>query len=300
MPGPPNNFDPCLIVDAGAYDGSDTAYYLHCGYKVVAVEANPLLADEISRRFQSEVSSGRLQVLNVGISDQAGESDFWISDSNDQWGSFSKPIAIRRGSKVREHPIRVRCLRLCDILQSVGRPYYLKMDIEGNDALGVESLTPAIAPQFISVEFAHGMEMRLLNDLEALGYSRFKLLNQATFTDKHPIFQYEVGFRLARKLSIKVPPLRPLIGRIAPRSDFDDFHTRQGWQFPEGSSGPFGDQTYGDWMTSSEIRDRYRLLRRKYDKAREAFWWDLHATGAVPAQPSGEVNTTDTKHAPVG
>jgi FkbM family methyltransferase len=286
-----SNFDPSLIIDAGAHDGSDTAYYLHCGYRVVAVEANPILAEDERRRFPSEVSSGRLQVLNVAISDQAGESDFWISDTNDQWGSLSKKIATRRGATVCEHPIRVQCLRLCDILRAVGTPYYLKLDIEGHDALGLESLTPVLTPQFVSVEFAHGMEMRLLADLETLGYFRFKLLNQSTFTDRPPIFQHEIGFRFARKLYRRVPPLRPLIGKIARRSDFDDFHTRHGWQFPDGSSGPFGDQTYGNWMAANEIRDRYRRLRRKYEKAHEVFWWDLHATGARPTQPRREFHT---------
>src|SRR6516225_4417085 len=193
-------FDSSLIIDVGAYDGSDTAYYLHCGYRVVAIEANPDLAVQVERRFQPEVADGRLQVLNVGISDQAGESDFWISETNDQWGSLSKLVATRRGAKVRQRPVRVHCLRLSDVLHGVGTPYYLKMDIEGNDAVGLESLTRDIAPQYISVEFAHGMERRLLEDLEALGYCRFKLLNQITFTDKRPVFNDEIGFRAMRKV----------------------------------------------------------------------------------------------------
>jgi FkbM family methyltransferase len=273
-----STFDSSLIIDVGAYDGSDTAYYLHCGYRVVAIEANPELAVQMERRFHPEVADGRLQVLNVGISDEAGESDFWISETNDQWGSFSKLIATRRGATVRQHPLRVRCLRLCDILHDAGTPYFLKMDIEGNDAVGLESLTMDIAPQYISVEFAHGMEMRLLEDLEALGYGRFKLLNQITFTDKRPIFNDEIGFRVMRKVCRKIPPLRPLIRTVAYRSDFDDIPAKHDWQFPEGSSGPFGEETYGKWMNRNEILDRFKRLRREYDKASEIFWWDLHAT----------------------
>jgi len=271
-------FDSSLIIDVGAYDGSDTAYYLHCGYRVVAIEANPDLAVQVERRFQPEVADGRLQVLNVGISDQAGESDFWISETNDQWGSLSKLVATRRGAKVRQRPVRVHCLRLSDVLHGVGTPYYLKMDIEGNDAVGLESLTRDIAPQYISVEFAHGMERRLLEDLEALGYCRFKLLNQITFTDKRPVFNDEIGFRVMRKVSRKIPPLRPLIRTVAHRSDFDDFQAKHDWRFPEGSSGPFGEETYGRWANANEILDRFKRLRREYDKAGQVFWWDLHAT----------------------
>jgi hypothetical protein len=36
-PGVPSAF----IMDVGAHNGDDTAYYLHRGYRVVAVEASP-------------------------------------------------------------------------------------------------------------------------------------------------------------------------------------------------------------------------------------------------------------------
>ena len=76
--------DPSLIIDVGMNDGSDTAYYLHCGYRVVAVEANPELVSEAERRFRREIKDGRLTLLNVGIAEQAGEKDFWIAEANHQ------------------------------------------------------------------------------------------------------------------------------------------------------------------------------------------------------------------------
>jgi hypothetical protein len=127
------------------------------------------------------------------------------------------------------------------------------------------------------VEFAHGMEMGLLGRMLDLGYGRFKLLNQVTYTDKPPIFEHETGLRVLRKLYHQVPPVRPLIRAVARRSDFDTFCPTDSWKFPAGSSGPFGEQTYGRWMTSSEIMKRYSALHRAYDKAGAGFWWDLHA-----------------------
>lgn len=32
---------PALVIDVGMHNGDDTAYYLHRGYRVVAIEANP-------------------------------------------------------------------------------------------------------------------------------------------------------------------------------------------------------------------------------------------------------------------
>jgi len=40
------------------------------------------------------------------------------------------------------------------------------------------------------------MEDKLLNRLLNLGYSRFKVLNQTTYTDKMPVFEHEVLPRL--------------------------------------------------------------------------------------------------------
>ena len=37
-----------LVYDIGMNDGTDSAYYLRRGYSVVAVEANPILAEESS------------------------------------------------------------------------------------------------------------------------------------------------------------------------------------------------------------------------------------------------------------
>ena len=37
---------PDLIYDVGMHNGSDTAYYLHKGFRVLAIEANPVLAKQ--------------------------------------------------------------------------------------------------------------------------------------------------------------------------------------------------------------------------------------------------------------
>ena len=52
-----------LIVDLGAHNGDDTCYYLRKGFRVVAVEANPILAEQIRGRFHEAVRGGLLTVL---------------------------------------------------------------------------------------------------------------------------------------------------------------------------------------------------------------------------------------------
>ena len=52
--------DPKLVYDVGMHRGDDTAYYLHKGFRVVGVEANPAMADHLRGRFKSEIATGAL------------------------------------------------------------------------------------------------------------------------------------------------------------------------------------------------------------------------------------------------
>jgi FkbM family methyltransferase len=267
----PNNR---LVIDVGMNDGSDTAYYLHCGCRVIAIEANPQLTAAANLRFAQEIAEGMLTVLNLGIAPSEGVADFYVA-SNHQWSSFSKEVASRRGMEIVE-TVRVPCVPLSNILRQYGVPEYIKIDIEGYDLFCLESLSKDTTPPYVSVEFAHGMEHRLLHRLLELGYVRFKLLNQVTYTDKRPIFANELGARVGRKL-YRMRALQQLIRRVLPRADFDTFTSQFDWTFAEGGSGPFGEQTYGRWNTSEEVLRRHATLSKAYTKAGVAFWWDLHA-----------------------
>ena len=59
--------DEGLISDIGMNDGRDAAYYVSKGYRVVAIEADPTLAEQGQHRFSDDIRAGRVTVLNVGI-----------------------------------------------------------------------------------------------------------------------------------------------------------------------------------------------------------------------------------------
>src|SRR5208337_928274 len=69
-----------LIYDVGMHHGDDTAFYLHQGFRVLAIEADPQLVEAAIRRFRSKLSSGRLTILNVGVAETAGTGTFWICE----------------------------------------------------------------------------------------------------------------------------------------------------------------------------------------------------------------------------
>lgn len=269
-----------LIYDVGLHNGGDTAYYLHKGFRVVAIDANPVLTAAAEQQFKNEIASRRLTVLNLGIAEAEGTLSFWVNEANDTQSSFNEARAKRYGPC---HEILVRCIPLSRVMAEHGVPHYMKVDIEGYDYLCVRALDPKNLPQYISVELDR--EHDLVAELHQLGYKQFKILNQLTFTGSMPIAQDEIGLRLLRKASSKMPLLRSLLRSKAVSSrlrrvDFDSFLDRFEYPFPEGSSGPFAEETSGHWYSPQEISQRIDAIKRKLTSGQIAVgsvWFDIHA-----------------------
>lgn len=261
--------DPRLIYDIGMNNGDDTAYYLAQGYRVVAVEANPILVEAAKDRFAKEIADGRLTIIPVGISEEEGDCTFWICDKYAEWSSLNRHHASRDG--VPHHSITVPCVRFGSILREHGLPFYLKIDIEGGDHLCLRELTRQTAPEYISVE-ATGIE--LLDLLQALGYDRFKCISQFYF------------------LPLEIPAAPEQLRYeefVRSNKPLDEFRTLNDWPFPDGASGPLGEDLPGRWLTFDEMRRTFAHFKTLH-KSGEAspfwtdkeysFWADFHATKA--------------------
>jgi FkbM family methyltransferase len=261
-----------LIYDVGLLDGADTAYYLFRGYRVVAVDANPLMIEAARVRFADEIQAKRLTLVNVGISEKFGEATFWISDQP-EWSSFNREVASRDGTG--HHPISVPTMPFSELLAEYGVPHYLKVDIEGNDKLCVEALKGGTLPKYISVEMS-GTELDLLWDT---GYRRFKLVRQEGWCPARP----PVADFCARLIgSAAYGRLRPLgLSRIAQKFTYQARLASLGFAFAPGSSGPWGDDIPGQWMSFKEAKSTCLRKRRSHfsrDVTAYSFWYDWHAT----------------------
>src|SRR5215510_12147684 len=133
-------------------NGEDTAYYLRRGFRVVAIEADTRLAKCAAERFRAQISSGQLRILNIGIAAEEGELPFWICETRSEWSSFDRKLASRDGCP--PHEIMVPCRRFASVLEEFGVPYYLKVDIEGD-------------------------EHNLVTLMAGTGFKRFKAINQS-------------------------------------------------------------------------------------------------------------------------
>jgi FkbM family methyltransferase len=250
---------PNLIIDVGMHDGQDTAFYLAKGFDVVAIEANPSLVDTARDRFASEIESGRLQILPVAIAETAGKLALAISDEVSVWSSMS-PVFIERNESaagVAYRYVDVPTRTFESILEEVGVPHYLKVDIEGLDMLCIRALKQLEnVPDFVSIESnvssPPGSLELVFDELSALwelGYRRFAYVDQT----KHP----------ARK-----PPKPPMEGRFADVA------------FTENCSGLFGEELPVRWDTIDKTLRRAQILRYQYNAAGYGGRW----TRTVPSR----------------
>ena len=261
-----------LVIDLGMHDGADTAFYLRKGFRVVAVEANPLLAAAGEERFRSEIAAGRLRIVNKAIAAAPGRVSLYVNE-NSLWSSLSKDrideYQLRFG--VSSAAIEVEAITCDQLLRETGTPYYLKIDIEGLDTTALASLRALDErPSFVSFE-AERRDMQTVREetnlLVSLGYDRFKIVPQ------HLVYRQK-------------EPDPPREGGEGGRPLHD-------------SSGLFGRDLPGRWLTASEAIDAYRrpllnhyltgsdsVLKSKWLRAclkRVGFrggWYDTHAKRA--------------------
>lgn len=214
-----------LIYDIGMHSGVDAARYLSMGYKVVGVEANPILADRCRSSFADEIRSGQLVVENIGINQEGGELLFYRNLGCDEWSSFVPDLGKRGGNF---DTLMVNCITIRDLLAKYGVPYFMKIDVEGIDehvaiAVGKELTKPA----YISIEDCGIQSMFAMRDS---GVESYKFVNQPE----------------AQKT------------------------------FGQSSSGPFGEEIDGPWLTDHEAFAFYCSNVRPPNENPIDGWWDIH------------------------
>jgi|GEM_PF-833138 FkbM family methyltransferase len=239
-----------LIFDVGANDGSDSWYYLSKGFRVVAVEAIPALADALGGTLAAQIDAGRLVIERQAIADADGEVAFTI---NEDWTEWSSLFSASKASAGKATEITVPACTLAGLIARHGVPYYVKIDIEGGELAAVRSLAtlaPEQLPPLISVEI-NPWWPQVLERLRAMGY---------------------VGFQMSRQGAAHLP------GLPSPSREGLDRRT----VFNSSMSGPFGrDLPVGGWVGIVEMVRQVMAAQAEMDARRKAGdapgWYDVHA-----------------------
>ena len=271
-----NGYQENLIYDVGMHVGQDSAYYLSKGFDVIAIEANPELVDRAANEFRAALDAKKLRILNFGITAEPGEFDFHISNVNDVWSSFNKANADQGGGNSKT--IRVTGVRFRNILQKYGVPFYLKIDIEGSDHLCIDDLQSECLPRYVSVELSHTKGGWMIDRLFSLGFTGFKFVRQ---NDLSVIAPDELPAYLKSRRRTAGLGLAGHVIRRA-RNIWKRAHPLEidGWVFPHGSSGPFGQDLAGRWSSAAEATQIWRALTeadKTLSGAALGDWFDIHA-----------------------
>jgi FkbM family methyltransferase len=263
-----------LIYDVGMNNGDDTAYYLRRGFRVIAIEANTRLAKCAAERFRTQISSGQLRILNIGIAAEEGELPFWICETYSEWSSFDRKIASRDGCP--HHEVMVPCRRFASVLEEFGVPYYLKVDIEGNDILCLQDLNPQRLPKFVSMESA---SPGLITLMAGRGFKRFKAISQYNFLpiELPPSPEQRRYERVQWMLQTRNPLVRGFRlfgGRGWLNRQLNRSRRHADWTFPFGCSGPFGEDLPGRWLDRDELITTLKYLLDLKEQKRTSPFWD--------------------------
>ncbi len=250
-----------LIFDIGMHNGNDTLHYLKSGFTVLAIEANPLLVENARKKFSKYIGDGRLTILNVGIADKNEILPFYKNLRLSEWSSFDKAIGTRNNTAYET--IEVQCVTTESLFEQYGIPFYMKIDIEGFDYLCLQAIPEkGFKPEFVSCEACH---FSWLNMMKEKGYSKFKLISQG---------DNFISIDLRKEVKKYYPTYQIIKNGIKLRlQKFIVF------KYPYGSSGPFGNQTKGEWMSFEDVERLYNSFYKSANgkPLNEVSWFDFHA-----------------------
>ncbi len=204
-----------IIYDIGANNGDNIPYYLKKAEIVVAIEADPVLCEQIRERFNEDIKKKRLVIENcVVTADEEGASvPFYISKEHHVLSQFPVPTYNPKAFEKVILPAK----SITQLIRNHGTPYYVKVDIEYYDHVLIRALFEnEIQPEYISAE-SHYFEVFCL--LVGLGgYNSFKIVDGRSVSELYNNWQIKTVSGIER------------------------------YSFPHHSAGLFGDDVAGEWI----------------------------------------------------
>jgi FkbM family methyltransferase len=256
-----------LVYDVGMHKGEDSAYYLQKGYVVIGFEADPDHIAFCERRFANEIESGTLTVIAGAIVDpnqiQKGQRQigFYKNVDVSVWGTVSEQRARCNellGARCRR--VEVNIVDFTQCLRQYGVPHYMKIDIEGSEIICLQALRDFLnKPSYISIESdpTSFRELRAgIRLLRELNYTSFKAVQQKRICRA----KRESAFSASQEPTLQ--------------------------SFPEGASGPFGEDIVGHWQNSRQLIRKYRLIALLYKIFGERSFLGSFMRRSVARKPS--------------
>ncbi|HEY3760397.1 MAG TPA: FkbM family methyltransferase [Verrucomicrobiae bacterium] len=131
-----------MIFDIGANEGCKTDIFLRLGAKVVAMEPDDANLEILNDKFlRNRIFPRPVCIEKKAVSSQAGTTTMWIdrpgsalNTLNPKWAGILKEDATRFNQRMDFASQKtVETTTLEDLISRHGRPFYVKIDVEGHE-----------------------------------------------------------------------------------------------------------------------------------------------------------------------
>jgi FkbM family methyltransferase len=174
---------PALIFDIGANQGYKTDIFLRLGARVVAIEPDRSNQAILSQKFlRYRFVNKEVVVVGKALSDKNAVETMWI----DAPGSGKNSLSLKWVESLRVNPTRfgarlefteqrqVETTTVEQLINTYGRPFFIKIDVEGYEAMvlqGLERPVPYLSFEVNLPDFkSEGLQcIERLRELDAKG-----------------------------------------------------------------------------------------------------------------------------------
>jgi len=169
-----------IIFDIGANQGFKTAQFLKLGARVVAVEPDATNQAILKESFHAlRLFKKSVTIVAKAVSDKTGQETMWVDEPgsakntlNPKWVETLRQDSSRFGESLQFGEKKtVETTTMEDLFKAHGRPFFIKIDVEGYEAVvlsGMKSSVPYVSFEVNLPEFLPEA-IQCINTLENIG-----------------------------------------------------------------------------------------------------------------------------------